>query len=583
MSLPKKHTHPRKKGIFYLIAVSLPFLFFAILEGGLRIIGYGSAPALFIENPANPNYILPRPDLMSRYFRDPNNRPSVTLEANFLLKEKPADGLRFFVQGGSTAAGFPYGMGASIAGTLENRLRQTFPNRYVEVINTALSAVNSYTMLDIADEIIAQGPDAVLIYAGHNEYLGIFGVGSSFKVAHSSIFTRLFFRFKNLRLFQLFQDVFGFFRPASPQTNAQARTFMAKAAAQNNIAFDSPMFHAGLSQFETNIARLLAKYRAANIPVFIANIASNQSGQKPFNSLPIEANSSQLLDSIAALDRASQLVELKKLSTIARGSYSADLHFKLGQAFSSLGDAEYAATHFLLATDYDQLRFRAPQQINAIVEQMSQSQSVYLVDAKRYMQNRSPQRIIGDTLMLEHLHPNLSGYYIISEAFYQAIADSQLFSPFNHISIEQAWSERLVLPGEEYFGFATIQNLKSDYPFTSALASPQAMQLPQPTGWQQTLGLAFYEKRIDWLTFMQRSLSRYEQEGNAEMAQKTLQILADALPSNGLYNVQIAERFEQRKNYVLASHYYRRAQNAGMIDKGLDKKIRGLQAKAMQP
>ena len=51
---------------------------------------------------------------------------------------------------------------------LEGRIRASQPTRYVEVINTAMSAVNSYTLLDFADEIIAQNPDAVLIYAGHN-------------------------------------------------------------------------------------------------------------------------------------------------------------------------------------------------------------------------------------------------------------------------------------------------------------------------------------------------------------------------------------------------------------------------------
>ena len=42
-----------------------------------------------------------------------------------------------------------------------------------------MAAVSSYVLLDFADEIIAQQPDAVMIYAGHNEYLGIGGVGSS--------------------------------------------------------------------------------------------------------------------------------------------------------------------------------------------------------------------------------------------------------------------------------------------------------------------------------------------------------------------------------------------------------------------
>ena len=58
---------------------------------------------------------------------------------------------------------------------LEERLQATFPGREIEVINTALTAVNSYTLLDQADEIAGQRPDAVLIYTGHNEYYGALG------------------------------------------------------------------------------------------------------------------------------------------------------------------------------------------------------------------------------------------------------------------------------------------------------------------------------------------------------------------------------------------------------------------------
>jgi hypothetical protein len=48
--------------------------------------------------------------------------------------------------------------------------KRAFPSREVEVISTAMAAVNSYALLDFADEIIAQQPDAVVIYVGHNEY-----------------------------------------------------------------------------------------------------------------------------------------------------------------------------------------------------------------------------------------------------------------------------------------------------------------------------------------------------------------------------------------------------------------------------
>ena len=149
--------------LFRLIMISIPILFFVLLELVLRVVGYGHSYPLFITTPDSDNYVLARPDIIKRYFADNVPKPSVTMEANLFLKNKPDNGLRIFVQGGSTAAGFPYGLGASPAGMLDQRLKQTFPDKHVEVINTAMSAVNSFTLLDFVDEIIAQQPDAVLI------------------------------------------------------------------------------------------------------------------------------------------------------------------------------------------------------------------------------------------------------------------------------------------------------------------------------------------------------------------------------------------------------------------------------------
>ena len=48
-----------------------------------------------------------------------------------------------------------------------------------------MAAVNSYVLLDFVDEILDVDPDAVLIYAGHNEYLGVFGVASGLTATRS--------------------------------------------------------------------------------------------------------------------------------------------------------------------------------------------------------------------------------------------------------------------------------------------------------------------------------------------------------------------------------------------------------------
>lgn len=505
--------------------------------------------------------------MLSRYFPADATVPDVTLEANFLLKQKPQNGIRIFVQGGSTAAGYPYGLGASLAGMLDHRLKKSLPNHHVEVVNTAMSAVNSFTLLDLADEIIEQQPDAVLIYAGHNEYLGILGVGSSFTLGSNYWLTRSMLWLKDLRLYQLIQNaIYALSAQSGNAANGQAtnrRTVMSQVAKHKDIAYQSDLFKAGVTQFERNLSALLTKYRNAGVPVFLATIASNHRHHKPFNSLPIsDAAKAQLAQSstpTAQANVASQLVS----------NQSADLHFALAQQFLSQSQIDLAKKHFALAKNYDLLRFRAPEVINDVILRFAGA-DVFIADVNARMQQRSEAGIIGNNLMLEHLHPNVQGYFLLADTFYQSLLKSQIFTPFINIDINQAWRSRPLLPAEEYFGFASVLTLMSDYPFTD---SPKPVALPVPTDWQQELGKQQFTKQIDWLTMAKRSSERYRKNNQPEMWIKSLQIIADALPHDPLANIRVAELLMKQKRYSEAKYYLTRAKQAGTINSELDKQI----------
>mgnify|MGYP003340638163 FL=1 len=98
----------RKKTVFYAITLSIPILFFVILEVGLRIGDYKGNNALFIDPgiPTN-EYLMPNPNFASRYFFYTNTVPSPSTDV--FLTNKPDNGFRVFAMGGSSAAGYPYG------------------------------------------------------------------------------------------------------------------------------------------------------------------------------------------------------------------------------------------------------------------------------------------------------------------------------------------------------------------------------------------------------------------------------------------------------------------------------------------
>ncbi|HSL85199.1 MAG TPA: SGNH/GDSL hydrolase family protein, partial [Thermoanaerobaculia bacterium] len=97
-----------------------------LAEGGLRLAGYGETYPLFLESGDPPEYRVVNRDVIRRFVLNPADTPNLRIRPVPFRVDKEPDTFRVFVQGGSTAAGYPYGYGASPAGMLQQRLQRTF-------------------------------------------------------------------------------------------------------------------------------------------------------------------------------------------------------------------------------------------------------------------------------------------------------------------------------------------------------------------------------------------------------------------------------------------------------------------------
>ncbi|MAD73195.1 MAG: hypothetical protein CML20_00040 [Rheinheimera sp.] len=549
--------------IFRAIALALPLLVVVLAELALRATGAGDNWPLFKPNPANPAYLVTETDIVKRYFANNTQLPTVKMEPGFLLADQPDNAIRLVVQGGSTAAGYPYGGGASLATMLEQRLSRTFPGQRVEVVNTALAAVNSYTLLDLADEIIAIKPDAVLIYSGHNEYLGLLGVGSHYLASQSPAATRLIISLRKLHSFQLMEQLYQQLTQPLQGADESSRTFMARVAREKNIVLDSAQYQAGLQQFDANISRLLAKYQRAGIPVYISTLVSNVADQPPFNSKPIPAMAAPLLQQLAKANTetgAANSTDAALLATLtlqAAAEHSADFHYQLGQHYQRCGQPEQAKSQFLLAKDHDLLRFRAPEAINQKIRELASRYNATLVDSEAAFIANSPAGLLGNNLLLEHLHPNVQGYFLLADSFYKALGRNQALGSWQKpVPPEIAWQERPITPAEEYAGYLRILQLKADYPFSP---EPQQVQFPPAQTVQQQWGQAYVEGNLDWLSLQNRNAQYYHQQGDGDMLLKILKIIADALPHDANANLQAAQILLKAGRTGEAKGYLQRA------------------------
>jgi tetratricopeptide (TPR) repeat protein len=475
------------------ITLALPLLLFALAELGLRVAGLGRLEPLFVPVDSAPGYLQPNPDFVQRFFPDPRQAPDVSIDSTWFPARKPTGTLRIFVQGESSAAGFPYGRWASPAALLQQRLQRSLPDREVEVINTGLAAVTSYVLLDVADEIIAQQPDAVVIYTGHNEYLGIGGVGSSLAAARSPALARTIQRLRRLHLYRAFERGLSSLRPA-PATPAEGpRTLMARVARERSIPLDSPLYDAGLEQFRGNLERLLAKYHAAGIPVFIGTLASNERDQAPFvGGDPADPDSAA-----AAFARA--------------------------QSLEAGGDLAAARSAYVEAADRDGLRFRAPSAFNAVITEVARNHEAELVDVNAALARAARGGIIGKELMLEHVHPNVDGYFALATAYYAPLA--RRLGASRQIDDATARREIPVTEPDRLNGEYRVRMLMNDWPFVE---SRRAVELPPPANPIEQFAQAWVAGRLSWAEVMNNALAEYQRAGNTTEAARVAANLAEA-------------------------------------------------------
>jgi lysophospholipase L1-like esterase len=523
---------PGRRALFWIILLALPFVLIGGAELALRLAGFGQdREPLFMASPSQPDYLQANPRVVTRFFTDASQAPAVSIETAYFRSQKQPGTFRVFVQGESSAAGFPYGLGAALAGVLDQRLERAFPEREIEVISTAMAAVNSYALVDFADEIIAHEPDAVVVYVGHNEFLGILGVGSSMRLAATPGLTRMFLAARDLRLFQLMARAYARWRPdSSAPTPAAGDSLMARVAGERSIALNSETYRRGIRQFEDNLDRLLARYQSADVPVFIGTLVSNERDQPP-------------------------LAILAGAEGDAAGAAKTAYH--AAQDAEGAGQHAAAREGYAWARDLDPLRFRAPAAFNDIVRRVADAHHATVVDVHASFTGASEHGLIGGRLLLEHVHPNLDGYFLLADAFHDALLASKLLpAPDAPLSDEDARAGMPVSDVDRYLGDYKVLRIKAGWPFAPSYRSPS---LPPPASEGARLARELYHERITWAQAQDALRQHYRAAGDARGYAHVTAILADAFPFAGSLQFETAAALIEIGRAREALRYSRRA------------------------
>jgi hypothetical protein len=399
---------------FRALALLSPILLVGVGELGLRLAGYGYDTSFFLERrQEHRTRLVENPKFAWRFFPPAVARSPLPLS---LAAAKPPDTTRIFVLGESAAMGDPepaYGFPRQ----LERILRARHPDRAFEVVNTAMTAINSHVIREIARDCAPRQGDFWVLYIGNNEVVGPFGAGTVFGLQAARLpVVRANVLVKSTRLAQCLGALLT--RSAGPVEWQGMEMFL-----RRRVRSGSPGLRVVYRNFARNLAAIIEMGRRSGATVLLATVPVNLKDSPPFASQHRPGlNAAQLDQWDKDFDRGRQAQDERRfadaLAAYKQASQTdaeyAELAFRQAVCELALSQTNAAAADFRLARDLDTLRFRADSPLNQAIRQVAAVHGVTLVDAEQEAARRSADGIPGEALFYDHVHLNFTENYMVA-------------------------------------------------------------------------------------------------------------------------------------------------------------------------
>jgi tetratricopeptide (TPR) repeat protein len=414
--------------MFRLAAALLPLPLLAGVELLLRVGGYGHSTDFFKKATiAGQDYFVQNDQFGLSFFPAALARVAspVLMKAN-----KPPGTIRIFILGESAALGDPrpnYGAGRY----LEALLRARYPEAKFEVVNTAVTAINSHVILPIARECARHEGDVWVVYMGNNEMVGPFGAATVFGLQAPPLrLVRLSLMLKETRLGQLLGALGHKLRPSS---SGPSEWHGMKMFLQNQVPPNDARKEVVYRSFRQNLEDSLRAGLDSGARIVLSTVAVNLRDCPPFSSWPGTnlppadgAAFDKLCQEASAAWEQGNPAEAASRYEKAAGlcPQSADVQYRLGECLLLLTNAPAARQHLQLAVDTDTLPFRADSRINDTLKAAGRQfagQNLVLCDAVSALASAAPAGVSGQESFFEHVHLNFTGNYLLARAWAEDI------------------------------------------------------------------------------------------------------------------------------------------------------------------
>lgn len=432
------------------LAVVAPLATLGLLEAGLRLMDAGYPTSFLVQRPDGARHAwVSNPFYGYRFFDPRIARNPAPLH---LAAPKRPGVTRLAVLGESAAMGDP-AIEFSLARGLEKMLNRGQPDRPYEVVNAAMTAINSPVIVDLASELAHREVDGFIIYMGNNEVVGPFGPGTV--LTSSRWGNRLNpwrVQLSRLRLagfLRILADHAGRRQPKDRPANWAGMEMFGEQA----LPADNPRLSAMYARFEANLGRLLDLADRHDIRVVVCTVAVNVTDCAPFASTNRPGLSGGEREAwqqtFQAGRKAYQTGALEEARTFyekatALDDSHAELNFRLARILDQQGQTGAARRRYERARDLDLQRFRADSEINRIIRRVAQAHpGVVLADAEQAFAALPDQ----DTFV-DHVHFSLAGLHALCRTVQGALSAWYPVPPaleateFRDQLFVSPWSER---------------------------------------------------------------------------------------------------------------------------------------------
>jgi Flp pilus assembly protein TadD len=432
---PKRQAHPLPQLTGWKLwrlriatAVVVPVLFLVLVELMLRIAGFGH-PTAFLRSSVNQGHktFVQNNQFGWRFF---GKRKSRTPAAISIPQEKPPGTVRIFVFGESAAFGDPqpaFGLPRVLHATLSLR----HPELKFEVVNAAMTAINSHVILPIARDCAKANGDIWVVYMGNNEVVGPFGAGTVFGTQALPVpLVRANLALKTTRLGQLMVGAIEQWQkpPADKSEWGGMLMFL-----DQQVPDGDPRMNRVYKSFERNLLDIIEAGHNGGAGIVVSTVAVNLKDCAPFASRQptglaegdkrkwdesmnsgIKAQTEgRISEAVAQFEAAAKLDDS-----------NAELEFRLGRCLLALGNISEAQKALNKARDLDTLRFRCDSQLNDLIRKSAsgrENQKVLLADAEHSFAAASKDGLPGWDLFYEHVHLTFEGNCLLARTIAEQV------------------------------------------------------------------------------------------------------------------------------------------------------------------